>query len=80
MAKYIFGAPLPIVPLYIPMERKAAWSGKWSANVSTEDTRRLGGPWDTEQEVVDAFIATGLYTLRPGTKTPHLDRIEQRRK
>jgi hypothetical protein len=67
--------PLPLVPLFIPLERNATWSGKWALNCQTDAIIALGGPWNTAQQAVDAVLQTGNYKLRPNTKTPHLDRI-----
>lgn len=70
-----FPTAFPIVPLFVPLERQAQWSGKWALNASAESIKALGGPWETAAEAVEAVLATGNYRLREGTATPHLDRI-----
>ena len=69
-------APLPCVPCFVPLERRAAWSGKWSCNWGTDAVKQAGGPWNTREEACLAILATGHYRLRPGTENnPHFDRI-----
>ena len=65
---------LPIVPLYCDA-KGAGWFGKWHFNTSTDWTRSIGGPFKTQEDAVAAVLKTGLYKLREGTKTPHLDAI-----
>lgn len=75
--KSILTMPLPCVPCFIPLERRAAWSGKWACNWSTDAVKQAGGPWDTREEACRAILATGRYRLRPGTEDdPHFDRID----
>ncbi len=74
-AMRLVSSALPLVPLFVSLECRAAWSGKWCLNTSSETVKQLGGPWDTEGEAVAAVLATGRYRLREGTKTPHLDPI-----
>lgn len=72
----ILSTAIPCVPLFVPIERKAAWSGKWSCNWSVDAVKQHGGPWNTRDEACAAILATGLYRLRPGFENdPHFDRI-----
>ena len=64
----------PLVPMLCTAQG-ATWHGKWHFNTSTEWVRNCGGPWDTRDAAVAAVLATGLYRLREGTQTPHLDAI-----
>ena len=74
---HFFSARLPCVPYMVPLERRAAWSGKWTCNWSTEAVKQAGGPWNTLEDACRAILATGLYHLRPGTESnPHFDRID----
>lgn len=66
--------PLPLVTLKVTCTG-ATWFGKWCLNTSTESVIALGGPWDTEEEACAAVMATGRYTRRAGTQSPHFDRI-----
>ena len=71
-----FQRPLPLVPLLCTASG-AEWKGKWHLNTSTDSVRALGGPWNTQQEAVDAVLATGQWRLRPGmaADNPHLERV-----
>lgn len=72
----IMTVSLPAVPYMVPMDRKAAWSGKYSANFDSETVKALGGPWNTLQDACAAIMSTGLYKFRAGTEVmPHFDRI-----
>lgn len=72
-ASRLLNTELPLVTLQAGSG--CTWTGKWFFNCSTDSIKALGGPWDTEAEAVAALLATGQYRLRPGTATPHLDRI-----
>lgn len=72
-AAQIISGRIPLVPLYCDVNG-AAWRGKWHFNADTHWVKSIGGPWNTQEEAVAAALATGMYTLRAGTKTPHLDR------
>ena len=70
---------LPCVPLFIPLDRRCAWSGKWACNWDTESVKRAGGPWDTQEEACAAIMATVLYVRREGMPegyAPHFDRVK----
>ena len=72
----ILSVALPCVPYLVPLDRKAAWSGKYSCNWGSETVKAFGGPWNTLQEACDAILATRQYKFRAGTEAmPHFDRL-----
>ena len=77
MTNAIFAKPLPIVPLFVPLNTKAAWAGKWGANIQSEAIKNMGGPWATQNDACKAILALGTHRLRPGmpANNPHFDRI-----
>lgn len=52
---------VPLVTLFIPVDRNCEWAGQWTINTDTETAKAIGAPFATEAEAVSAILQTGRW-------------------